>query len=189
MKTYSFCQTAKRACPWAYLIICIICLAVVLGGCQSKGPSLSREAQVVKKELLAEMNKLTTALTEPVAKQDWEAVGTILQTSSAEMKKSGQVVPAILVVLDQNGITQGRFPPRKVGQMDFMNYEPTQIVFNEKRKTQAMVYLGGSKVFVFLAPVLKNDQVIGAVAMGFPEEELQRWKVSENEFLGIDFNQ
>ena len=186
MKNYSLSQTARRSCPWACLVVC---LAVLLGGCQSKGPPLSPEAQAVKKELLGEMGKLTTALAEPVARQDWEAVHPILQASYEEMKKSGKVVESYLAVLDGNGVMQDRFPAKKIEHPDFRNYKSVKIVLNEKRKAQEMLYLGGAKIFILMAPVLKNDQVIGAVAMGFPEEELQRWKVPEKEFLSIDFNQ
>ena len=185
MKHYSLSQTARRACPWAGLLVAV---AVILGGCQPKAPSLSPEALAVKKALLGEMGKLTTALAEPMAQQDWEAVKPILQASHEEMKISGKVVESYLVVMDRNGIVQDRFPPRKVEHFDFMNYESVKIVFQEKRKAQALFYLGGTKIFVMIAPLLKNDKVIGAVAMGFPEEELQRWKVPEKEFLSIDFN-
>jgi hypothetical protein len=185
MKKLSLYELARHGCPWVYLVIC---LAVLLAGCQPKGPPLSKEAQAVKKVLLEEMNKLTTALREPVAQQDWPAVEPILQTSQEEMKKRGQAVPATLVVIDRNGITQGRFPGKAV-QLDFMNYTAVQKILNEKKDTQAMLYLGGRKIFFFAAPILQKDQVVGAVGMGFPEEELQKWKLPEKEFLSIDFNQ
>ncbi len=186
MKKLSASSTARCARFWVYLVCC---LAVMLAGCQSKVRPLSKPAQAVKQALLGEMNKLTAALLEPVAKQDWEAVTPILQTSYEQMQQSSKVVPASLVVMDQNAIVQARFPGEKAGQLDFRNYEPAKIVFQEKRKTQTMLYLGGRKIFVVIAPLLQKDQLIGAVAMGFPEEELQRWKVPEKEFLGIDFNQ
>src|SRR3974390_1145279 len=107
MKKLSLYEIARRDCPWICLVIC---LAVLLAGCQSKGPPLSKEAQAVKKVLLEEMNKLTTALREPVARQDWPAVEPILQTFQEEMKKRGQAVPSALLVLDRNGISQVRFP-------------------------------------------------------------------------------
>jgi len=186
MKKSSFHEYARRGYSWVYLVVCLV---VLLAGCQSKGPPLSKEAQAVKKVLLEEMTKLTTALREPVAQQDWPAVEPILQTSQEEMKKRGQAVPAALVVLDRNAIVQARFPGEKVGKLDFWNYAPAQVVFNEKRKTQTMLYLGGRKIFILIAPILQQDRVVGAVTMGFPEEELRRWKVSEQEFLRIDFNQ
>jgi hypothetical protein len=180
------CRTARRMGPWACLAIC---LAVILGGCQAKEPPLNKQAQVVRTGLLGEMNKLTTALTGPVAKQDWGAVETILQASSEKMEKEGKFIPMRIAVLDLDGITQGMFPPRKGEPLDFRNYQPAKIVFEQKRKTQARLYLEGKKIFILMAPILQQDKVTGAVVMAFPEAELQKWHVPEKEFLGIDFNQ
>jgi hypothetical protein len=167
----------------------IVSVAVLVGGCQSQAPPLSSEAQTVKKALLREMGKLTTALAEPVAEQDWEASKPILAASAEEMQKSGRTTGIYLAVLDRNGIMKDRFPPKKVEHLDFRNYGPAQTVFQEKKTAQAMLYLGGSKIFVLMAPLLKDNQVVGSVALGFTEEDLERWKVPEKEFLSINFNQ
>ena len=157
---------------------------------QSKEAPLSKNAEALKQQLLREMNTLTAALVGPVAKQDWPAVEPILPAKVEEMKKRGDVVPADIVILDKNAITQARFPAGEHKQgLDFMNYQPAQVVFTEKKKTQARLFVGDKKIFVCIAPILQQDQVIGAVAMGFPEGDLKIWKVSEQEFLNIDFNQ
>jgi hypothetical protein len=178
-------QTARRSYLWACLGVCV---AVILGGCQSKEVPLSKAAQAVKQGLLGEMARLRTPLAEPVAKQDWQAVIAILQTSYEKMEKEGKFIPARIVVLDRNGVTQVRYPPVKGGPLDFSNYEQVKTVFAKKQKIQAMLYLEGKKVFLLIAPLLQPGQVAGAVVMGFPEEELQRWEVPEKEFLSIDFN-
>jgi len=167
----------------------LVCLAVFLGGCGGKEPPLSKEAQTLKKELLGEIDKLTAALVEPVGKQDWETVKPILQTSYEEMEKRGKIVPAKVVAMDQNGIIQANYPHRDISDFDFYNYGPAKIVYIKKMKAQAMLYFGKTKIYILMSPLLKRDQVIGAVAMSFLEEELQnKWKVSEKEFLSIDFN-
>jgi sensor histidine kinase regulating citrate/malate metabolism len=186
MKFDSRGQTAKRFCLWTFLVIC---LAVILGGCQAKEAPLSKQAQVVKKTLLGEMNKLTGALAEPVAKQDWQALEPILQSSYQEMKKHRGFVPLRIVVLDRDGIIQKRFPPTRQEALDFSNYESAKIVFEQKRITTARLYMEGEKIFIVMAPLLQQDQVIGAVVMGFSEGELQKWQVPEKEFRSIDFNQ
>ena len=179
-------QFARSVRPWACLVIMF---ALVAGGC-SKAAPLSKNAAALKQQLLREMNTLTVALVEPVAKQDWQAVESILPAKVAEMKKRGDVTPANIVVLDGNAVTQARFPSNEARQgLNFMNYQPAQKVFKEKRKTQVQLYRGDKKIYAFIAPILQQDQVIGAVAMGFPEEDLKIWKVSEQEFLNIDFNQ
>ncbi len=179
-------QFARSVCPWACLVIMF---ALMAGGCSKTAP-LSQNAAALKKELLSEMSILTAALVAPVAKQDWQAVGPILQAKVAELKNRGDVAPASIVVVDQNAISQARFPAGEHRQgLDFMNYQPAQVVFTEKKKTQAQLFVGDKKIYVCIAPILQQDQVIGAVAMGFPEEDLKIWKVSEQEFLNIDFNQ
>jgi hypothetical protein len=186
MKSDALYRRVRRAVPLACLLLG---LAVMLMGCQSQGPSLGKAAETLKVELQAEMNKLIAALTEPAAQENWQAVQPILQAAYEEMQKKGKVVPAALLVMDKNGIAQDRFPPKNVGKMDFMSYEPAQTVYQNKKKAQAMFYLGGAKIFVLIAPILQGDQVAGAVAMGFPDEALKSWKVSEQDFLNINFNQ
>lgn len=185
MKRGIFYQTVKRVCSWAHVFLC---LAVMLGGCQTKEMPLSKDAQAVRSGLLGEINKLTAALIEPVTQQDWGALRPILQKSYEEIEKSGKFVPLRIVVMDREGLTQGMVPPGAEKSLNFGSYAPAKTVFAEKRKTQAMLYLSGVKVFIVMAPLLQKEQVTGAVALGFPEEELQKWNVSEKEFLSIDFN-
>jgi hypothetical protein len=186
MKRDCFGQTARRTRSWVYLVIC---LAIILAGCSKKEAPLSKAGETCKKTLLAEMNMLTTSLNGPVAQQDWGAVNTILQTSFEKLQKEkGMFAPDRIGVLDQNGITQGVFPIRRIGKMDFRNYQPAKVVYEEKRITPSILYLEGNKIFVLIGPLLQKDQVTGAVVMVFSEESLQKWHVPEKEFLSIDFN-
>jgi hypothetical protein len=186
MRFDSLGQTARRLCPWVCLVIC---LAIILGGCQKKEVPLNKAGEACRKALLGEMNMLTEALAGAVAKQDWGALEPILQTSLEKLKKEGKFVPFRIGVLDQNAITRAMFPPREGGALDFRNYQPAQTVFEQKKKTQAMLYLEGKKIFILVAPILQQDQITGAVVLAFPEAELQKWQVSDKEFLSIDFNQ
>jgi hypothetical protein len=179
-------QFAKRACPWVGLVICV---ALILGGCQKKEVPLSKAAEACKQALLGEMNMLKAALAGPAAKQDWGAVEPILQSSFEKLKQEGKFIPFRIGVLDQNTITKGMFPPRKGEALDFSNYQPGRTVYEQKRISQAMLYLEGKKIFVLIAPLLQQNRVTGAVVMAFPEEELQKGNVPEKEFLSIDFNQ
>lgn len=185
MKHAIWGRAVRPACLW---LLPVVGLVLLLGGCQAKEQPLSTAAQAFRGEVLGEMHKLTAALAAPLAHQDREAVRPILQTASAAMEKKGRLVPTTLAVLDENGITQGRFPGRDAGHLDFMNYDATKVVYKEKRIAQARLFLGGAKIFVVLAPVLKQDQVIGAVALGFSEEDLRKGKISEKDFLDLDFN-
>jgi hypothetical protein len=185
MKHGALGPPAARSWVWLTLVVG---LALLAGGCQSKEPPPSQAAQAFKIAVLGELNKLTAALAAPLAHQDWEAVPPILQASYEKMTQSGRVLPTSLVVLDRNGITQGRFPSRQTERLDFMAYDMAKAVFAEKKKVHARLYLGGSKIFVVVAPVLQQDQVTGAVAMGFSEEALRKDKISEKDFFGLNFN-
>ncbi|MFZ2086949.1 MAG: hypothetical protein WAU47_00105, partial [Desulfobaccales bacterium] len=171
---------------WVYLLMG---LAVVFGGCQAKEVPLSQEAQGLKKDMLGELDKLTAAVLTPAARQDWQALNPIVQTFYEEMVKAGKVLPFRIGVLDRDGVARGMFPPAKEQGLDFSGYATTKTVFNEKKKAQTALHLGEKKIFAVVSPLLEKNQVIGAVALVFIEEELQKtWKVSEKEFLVIDFN-
>lgn len=168
----------------------LICLAVLLGGCQAPQPPLSPEAQALKTQVLGELEKLTPQLMEPVARQDWPAVEAILQAAYKNMQKEAKLVPEMIVVLDRNGITRARGPSLGERHLDFSNYAPAKVVFTKKRKTQATLYLKGTRILVVLAPILQKDNVIGAVTLSFPAGALEKqWHVSEKEFLSLDLNQ
>lgn len=180
-------KAVRRAKPW---VISLACLAVILIGCQAQKPPLSKEAQALKKKLLGEIDKLTTQLVGPVSKQDWEAVKLILQTTYENMQKEATLVPEMIVVLDRNSISRVRVPSTEERHFDFSNYTQAKTVFNEKKKVQATLYFKGMKIYVFLAPLLHNSKVLGAVSITFSENELEKkWGISEKEFLSIDFNQ
>jgi hypothetical protein len=178
-------QTARGARSWVYLVIC---LAVVLGGCQKKEIPLSKEAQACKNEMLGEMHMLTSALTGPVSQQDWQAAESILRTSFDKLNKEGKLIPLRIGILDRDAITKVMVPPRKDESLDFRNYAPARVVYEQQKITQAMLYLEGNKIFILVGPLLQQSRVIGAVVLVFPEKEIQKCKLSDQEFLSIDFN-
>ncbi|MGQ9688948.1 MAG: hypothetical protein ACUVXF_09210 [Desulfobaccales bacterium] len=172
-----------------FSLLLMLCLAVFWGGCGEKEPALNKNAQMMKKELLEEISWLMPRLLEPVSKEEWEALPPVLHSFVEEIGKSGKIAPARLVILDHNGITRVAFPPKKEEYLHFYNYELAKIAYTKKRINQAILYLGVEKFFVILVPFLEKDQVIGAIALCFPEEELKNnLNLSEKEFLNINFN-
>ena len=168
----------------------LICLALLLGGCQASKPKLSPEAKALEKQLLGDLKTLTPQLTGPVAQEDWSAVTSILQTAYENMSKEAKSVPELIVVLDRYGITQARFPSLEKGRFDFSNYAQAKKVFNEKTRVQAALYFKGTKIFVVLAPILQNNNLVGGVALAYPADALEKqWHVSEKEFMSLDLNQ
>ena len=185
MRFDALCQTAGRARLWVFLAICLV---VILGGCQKKEIPLSKAAQACKTDMLGQMRLLTTALTGPVAQQDWQAAQSSLQTSFDKLQKEGKLTPFRIGVLDRDGITQVMVPPGKGGSLDFSAYAPARVVYEQQKMAQAMLYLGGKKIFVLIGPFLRQNQVTGAAVLVFPEEEIQKCHLSDQEFMSIDFN-
>ncbi len=186
MVSRNLVRAVKGSRPWFFPLICLV---VILGGCGDQKPPISKQAQTLKKELLGEMNTLSAALAEPVAQQDWETVSNILQTSHAAMDKKGKPAPNRMAVLDRHGILQVRHPQREEELFDFYQFEPVKTVYLKKKRAQARLYAGKDKIFIVIAPLLEKAQVAGAVVLALSAEELQdKWKVSEKEFLDIDFN-
>ncbi len=186
MNSFYFFKVARRVQPWACLLLCVV---VFLGGCQTEKPSLSKEAQALKKEMLQEMDKITKRLVEPVSKKDWKALRPILKTSYEEMEQGGKLVPTRIMVMDRKGISRSIYPPIKKARWDFSSYNYIREAYDNKINVGLRGFLRGGKVYGFVAPLLHKGKVIGGVSMGFPSEEIEeKWKVSEKEFMSINFN-
>ncbi|MEJ2071181.1 MAG: hypothetical protein P8X65_13115 [Syntrophobacterales bacterium] len=114
----------------------------------------------------------------------------ILQTAYKNMQEEGKSAPEIIVILDRSAITQARFPAPDKKRFDFSNYAPAKKVFNEKRTVQSVLYFKGTKIFVVIAPLLQNNNLVGGVALAFPADAVEKqWRVSEKEFTSMDLNQ
>jgi len=181
-------QAVKRA---QIGVVFLICAVVAAGGCSAPQPPPSPQARAFQQQVLQQINNLTEKLTGSLsAGQDWESLKPILQAGYKEMKKQGKPVPQEIVVLDREGITRVRVPSESTRHYDFSQYKPARTALKKKRKGQAILYLKGSKIFIILAPLLQKDKVLGAVALSFSEEEMQKkWQISAEEFLNLDFNQ
>ena len=186
MKAYYLFKVLRRKQTWACLLLCV---SMLLGGCQREKPPLSKEAQALKKEMLQEMDKIKDKLVEPVSKQDWKALRPILQTSYEEMEQGGKLVPTRIMVLNRKGISRAIYPPIKKARWDFSSYNHIKDAYDNKMNVVFEGFMRGGKLFGFFAPILHKGKVIGGVSMGFPAKEIEeKWKVSENEFMKINFN-
>jgi hypothetical protein len=160
-----------------------------LGGCQTEKPQLSKEAQALKKEMLQEMEKITQILVEPVSKKDWKALRPILQKSYEEMEQEGKLIPTRIMVLDRKGISRAIYPPIKKARWDFSSYKQIKKAYEKKMNVGLKGYLRGGKVYGFFVPIFQNTKLLGGVSMGFSANDIEeKWKVSENEFMNINFN-
>lgn len=186
MNSFYFFLVGRRIQHWACLLLCVV---LFLGGCRTEKPLLSKEAQALKKEMLQEMDKITKRLVEPVSKKDWKALRPILQISYEEIEQGGKLVLTRIMVLDRKGISRAIYPPIKKARWDFRSYKQIREAYDNKMNVGLRGFMRGGKVYGFVAPLVKNGKVIGGVSMGFSSKEIEeKWKVSEKEFMSINFN-
>jgi hypothetical protein len=147
MKSFYFFKDARRLQPLACLLLGVV---VFLGGCQTEKPSLSKEAQALKKEMLQEMDKLMERVVEPVSKKDWKALRPILKTSYEEMKQGGKLVPTRIMVMDRKGISRSIYPPIEKARWDFSAYDHIREAYDNKTNVVFEGFLrGGGTIWIF----------------------------------------
>jgi len=186
MNSFYCFKIARRAQPWAFLLLCVV---LFLGGCQAEEPQLSKGAQALKEEMVQEMDKITKRLVEPVSKKDWKALRIILKTSYEEIEQGGKLVPTRIMVLDRKGISRSIYPPMKKARWDFSSYNQIREAYDNKMNVGLRGYLRGGKVYGFFAPLIQKTKIVGGVSMGFSSKEIEeKWKISEKEFMSINFN-
>ena len=61
---------------------------------------------------------------------------------------------------------------------------------NSKKIQQQRLFLpDGSKLYLVCAPLIREDTLIGLVAIAISSEDAEkRWDLKEKEFLALDFN-
>ena len=61
---------------------------------------------------------------------------------------------------------------------------------NSKKIQQQQFFLpDGAKLFLVCAPLIREDKLIGLVAIAINSEEARKkWDLQEKEFLALDFN-
>jgi hypothetical protein len=177
-----------RIVIWTALFLC--CTTIVLCGCGSKEAPLSKAALTFKQEIKGGLKKLSPALAEPVAKDDVQALNAVLKDNYIKAEKAGKPLAFQILILDRHGVTLTSYPTEKAGVKRFSDYQVIKKTLGESKIVQERFYLpDGGKFFAICAPLVSNGKVVGALAMGFEPKELsQKWGVSEQEFMAIDFN-
>ena len=89
-----------------------------------------------------------------------------------------------------NGDTLAVYPPKNAASLDFYNYEVVQQALRTRKVTQQRLFLqNGSRLYVICIPLLKNDRIIGLLALALSASDAKnRWGLTEKEFLSLDFN-
>jgi hypothetical protein len=187
MEVSSFIRDFPRSRLWLVLGSLLV---LALGGCQAKEPPLRPGAAQFKKEVKACIEKLQTSLVEPLSKKDLPAINETLKRVEPEAIKLCRMCPFRIGVMNHNGHTLAVYPPKEDAIGNFSNYDVVIQTLNSRRTSQQRFFLQNhSQVYIICAPILKEDQVLGLVALAVSAEEAkQRWDMTAEEFLGIDFN-
>lgn len=159
-------------------------------GCQGKEPPLSPAAASFKQEIKECLGRLVQPLMEPVLQRDTAAINETLKKTEPEAIKLCRMCPFRMGVMDKDGGTLAVYPPQKDAHLDFHNYEVVKQALKNRKIAQQRLFLqDGSSLYVICVPLLKEKQVIGMLAIVLSSTEARnRWGLTEQEFLALDFN-
>ncbi len=187
MESHSVKKIAKFSRLW------VVPLLLLLGlnyGCQTKEPPLSPAAAAFKQEIRECIGRLVKPLMQPIIKKDKAAINEALKKAEPEAIKLCRMCPFRMGVMNKNGDTLAVYPPRKEAHLDFYSYEVVQQALKNRKIAQQRLFLqDGSSLYVICVPLLREEQVIGLLAIALSSTEARnRWGLTEQEFLALDFN-
>lgn len=175
----------------AYLIPTLLA-AVILGwGCQAREAALSPGAASFKLEIKNCLANLTTNLMEPVARQDQAAITSGLSKVESPAVKLCSLCPFQVGALKPTGEILASYPAKGGDQAkNFSSYDLFIKANSTKKIQQQRFFLqDGSELYIICAPLVRDDKVLGLVAIAINSEDAKRrWDLQEKEFLAIDFN-
>jgi hypothetical protein len=173
---------------WPILIIGAVML---LFGCQAREGPLSPGAATFKQEVKSCLNNLSASLIEPVAKKDLAGIKVALEKAESPAVKLCRLCPFEIGVLSPLGETLAAYPPKGDGKpKNYSNYDLVIKAINSKKIQQQQFFLAdGAKLFLVCAPLIRENTLIGLVAIAINSEEAKKqWGLKEIEFLALDFN-
>ena len=180
---------SKRAKLKFYLRALLVGVIAFSLGCQAKPVPLSTGALAFKKEVKLCLDKLAVDLVEPIANRDVNGIKATLQEIEPQAVKLCRMCPFSIGVLNRYGETLAIYPPRET-TTNFANYELVTKTVNTKQIQQQRFFLqDGAILYIVCAPISRADRVIGLAAVAINAEEAkQRWGLTEQEFLALNFN-
>jgi hypothetical protein len=178
----------EQACFWPVLLVSAV---ILLFGCQAREAPLSPGAATFRQELKSCLTNLSATLIEPVAKRDLAGIRVALEKAESPAVKLCRLCPFEIGVTDPSGATLAAYPVKGDGKgKDYSNYELVKKAISSKKVQQQRFFLqDGSELYLVCAPLIRDDKLIGLVAIAISSEEAsKRWGLTEKEFLAIDFN-
>ncbi len=176
--------------PKSWGAVLLLGFALVLWGCQAQEPPLSKAAANFKSEVKECIATVSGSLTGPVMKKDKPAINAALKKCEPQAVKLCRMCPFKIAVLDAHGDALAVYPPQENSAGNFSGYELVSRVMSSRKAAQKRFYLqNGSRLFIICTPLLKEEKVVGILAISLNADEAQqRWGITEPEFLSLDFN-
>jgi hypothetical protein len=167
-----------------FLIILLIFCA-----CSAKEPPLSPAAASFKQEVKDYIARLGAPLAGLVTQQDAPAINKTLAMGESAIKLC-RMCPFQIGVLDRHGDILARCPEKKRGAFNFSGYGLIDQVLQSRRTSQRRFFLqDGSEIYIIAVPLLHEGQMVGLLALSLDAAEaLQRWGLTDKEFLALDFD-
>jgi len=73
--------------------------------------------------------------------------------------------------------------------MSFASFKGVDQVVSSRKIVQMPLYFKKQNVLVVGAPIVREDRLLGIMCLSFDTEKFEKeWRISEQEFLRIDFN-
>jgi hypothetical protein len=180
--------SGEQARLWPVLLMSAV---ILLSGCQAREASLSPGAATFKQEIKSCLTNLVVTLMEPVAKRDLAGIRVALEKAESPAVKLCRLCPFEIGVTDPSGATLASYPFKGDGKgKDYSKYDLVIKTINSKKIQQQRFFLpGGSVLYLVCAPLIRQEELLGLVAIAISSEEAsKRWGLTEKEFLALDFN-
>jgi hypothetical protein len=164
----------------------LVCAVLLLFACQAQPPSPTAS---FKKDVKSILDKLCTALVEPVFKSDLPGIETVLSENEPQLAKLCPRCPFQVGVLNQHGQILAVHPPTGRSN-NFSSYDLVIKTIKSKQIQQQKFFLqDGPELYIICAPILRQDKVIGLIGIAISAEEAKsKWGLTEKEFMALNFN-
>jgi hypothetical protein len=164
----------------------LVCAVLLLFACQSQPMN---HAASFKKDVNSILDKLCTALAEPVFKGDVSGIESALSESEPQLVKLCRRCPFQVGVLNQHGQILVVHPPTEKSN-NFSSYDLVIKVISSKQIQQQKFFLqNGPELYIICAPILRQDKVVGLLGIAISAEEAKsKWGLTEKEFMALNFN-
>jgi hypothetical protein len=172
-------------------VVFLLCLAVVVGGCQAKEPPLSKATVAFKQEVKDALHKLSSVLIEPVSEGDVGNINSAIQKVYSKAIREGRPLAFAVAILDKDAVRLTSYPSKPYNIQKFSNYRAVVKALKKRQIAQGRLYLqGGAQLYVVCSPLLRQGKLAGVLILCLNSPKVnQKWGVSEEEFLAINFNQ